>query len=417
MLSTSCTRENQGVEINDDLDTDIITGDIIGDEMIEEIVTEPLEINIERYPLPNPYSRGMLTTIPEQNTDFQYWSYDFRSYDISEIDFAETEDVLNLSDFDTNTVWPEQLPVDFNPEAVMELGRNPGLGVYDLHARGITGEGVSIAIIDQPLIIDHDEYSDNIIYYQEYNIETIYSEMHGPAVTSILCGETSGVAPGVNVFYIAMRPGEYISDEYVYDYAYVADCINIIIDLNETLDPSYKIRAISLSLGWKKNVKGYSELMTALNRAIDNDLFIVSTSINSSYDINLVGLGRDVNDNPEDFENYKPGLFWEDYYDSAWFNNEENICIPMDSRTTASDTGRSEYVFYNSGGLSWAVPYFTGVYALACQVDNDITPQEFISIVKETSREIDLVDNDGQLVYHKIIDPVAIVDTLETRMQ
>jgi hypothetical protein len=49
----------------------------------------------------------------------------------------------------------------------------------------------------------------------------------------------------------------------------------------------------------------------------------------------------------------------------------------MDSRTTASPTGKEDYVFYRQGGWSWAIPYLAGMYTLAVQVKPDITPEEF----------------------------------------
>jgi hypothetical protein len=43
------------------------------------------------------------------------------------------------------------MPQDFDWERIMELGKNPGLGIRKLHTQGITGRGIGIAIIDQTL--------------------------------------------------------------------------------------------------------------------------------------------------------------------------------------------------------------------------------------------------------------------------
>jgi hypothetical protein len=40
---------------------------------------------------------------------------------------------------------------------------NPGLGVRELHEEGITGKGVTVAIIDQNMILDHPEFQGNQI--------------------------------------------------------------------------------------------------------------------------------------------------------------------------------------------------------------------------------------------------------------
>lgn len=92
--------------------------------------------------------------------------------------------------------------------ALLEAGRNPGLGVRSLQARGITGQGVKIAIIDQSLLTDHPEISGAIAAYCETGIDSGLNEgtLHGPAVASILAGQTVGVAPGVQVYYMA-TPG------------------------------------------------------------------------------------------------------------------------------------------------------------------------------------------------------------------
>ena len=66
--------------------------------------------------------------------------------------------------------------------ALLEAGRDPGLGVHSLQARGITGQGVKIAIIDQPLLTDHPEISDAIVDYYDAGGYTDEGTMHGPAV-------------------------------------------------------------------------------------------------------------------------------------------------------------------------------------------------------------------------------------------
>lgn len=72
--------------------------------------------------------------------------------------------------------------------ALLEAGRDPGLGVRSLQARGITGQGVKIAIIDQSLLTDHPEISGAIAAYCETGIDSGLNEgtLHGPAVASIL---------------------------------------------------------------------------------------------------------------------------------------------------------------------------------------------------------------------------------------
>ena len=78
------------------------------------------------------------------------------------------EDLLDSS-FDTETIWPpaERMPKLYYPQKILDLGGNPCLGVRRLHASGTTGQGVGVALIDQPLLADHQEYKDRLKLYEE----------------------------------------------------------------------------------------------------------------------------------------------------------------------------------------------------------------------------------------------------------
>ena len=55
--------------------------------------------------------------------------------------------------------------------ALLEECKDPGLGVRSLQARGITGRGVNVAILDQPLLTDHPEFADRIAAYYDTGCE------------------------------------------------------------------------------------------------------------------------------------------------------------------------------------------------------------------------------------------------------
>ena len=88
------------------------------------------------------------------------------------------------------------MPPNYDPKAVLEWGKYPGLKVRQLHEKGIIGKGVHVAIIDQPLLLDHVEYKDQLVSYKEIETGKTGPQMHGPAVASILVGKKCGVAPG-----------------------------------------------------------------------------------------------------------------------------------------------------------------------------------------------------------------------------
>jgi subtilisin family serine protease len=118
------------------------------------------------------------------------FGYDARSCDISDVDLSAVEDTDDLT-FDTDTKWPKVLPKGFDPEKILEFNKNPGLGIRALHKKGITGKGVSIAIIDQGLLLEHEQYKNNIKLYERIHCGDDVAQMHGPAVASIAAGMTS----------------------------------------------------------------------------------------------------------------------------------------------------------------------------------------------------------------------------------
>ena len=159
-------------------------------------------MTIERHPYAADYKMmfGKLDKLPEES-DF---GYDIRSTDLSESDLQNEYDKLIQATFDSKTVWPDKLPDGFNPEEIMEQYKNPGLNIRSLHEKGITGKGVGIAIIDQPLLVDHIEYKDQLKYYLERDtVNTQDAAMHGAAVASIAVGKNVGVAPEADLYYIA----------------------------------------------------------------------------------------------------------------------------------------------------------------------------------------------------------------------
>ena len=132
-----------------------------------------------------------------------FWG--FSSVDLSRLDLSQKGELLKVMPFDSRTIWPEsdRLPPDFDPKAIMEWGKYPGLGVKKLHDRGITGKGIHVAIIDQPLLLDHIEYKDQLAGYTDIQTGDSGPSMHGAPVASILVGKTCGVAPEAILHYWA----------------------------------------------------------------------------------------------------------------------------------------------------------------------------------------------------------------------
>jgi len=357
------------------------------------------------------YNRGTLEALPSYDpSSTDVWQVDLRSYDLSALDVTGRLDDLLGADFDTLTQWPASLPSPFDPAKVMELGSDPGLGVRSLHERGITGRGVGVAIIDQALLTDHAEYADRLCYYEEVHCLNESAQMHGPAVASILVGKTVGVAPEADLYYIAETHGTYSGNSFNWDFRYVALSIDRLLQVNDLLPAESKIRVISISVGWDGGAPGRAAADAALERAREAGIFVITTNLVGTYGLRFHGLERAPLSDPDDPSSYGLVAGWG--YGGSLSGVPDILCVPMASRTTAAPNGPDEYVFYRSGGFSWCVPYLAGLYALACQVAPDVTPERFWSTALETGTPIDLTAQEPGS-HGVIVNPVELIEELQ----
>jgi|GEM_PF-716643 len=348
----------------------------------------------------------------------EIWAYDMRSCDVSQMDLSVIKSYNDIT-FDSLTKFPAdsaKLPAGFNEEYMLEYNKNPGLGIRELHEQGITGAGVSIAIIDQGLLPDHEQYKDNLMYYERIHSSGNTAAMHGSAVSSIAVGKSIGVAPDAKLYYIADTNGHYLENgDYEFDASIIADCILRILDINKNLPENEKIRVISISRGYNANDKGYKEITEAIDKANSENVFVITTSTDMYYkNFIIYGADRDYLANPDDFKSYEPASWIRsDLYSGV--NHQNDTIFPMGSRTYASCTGEQNYEIGYEGGLSWAVPWCAGFYALCCQVKPDITPQEFIEVVNATSISAESINDGKTYIFGKIVNPVEVIKTLQDK--
>lgn len=117
---------------------------------------------------------------------------------------------------------------------------------------------------------------------------------------------------------------------------------------------------------------------------------------------------------PDDVSVYRPGRFMIDQFANFDIVQKNKILFaPMDCRTTASQAGPEEYVFYSTNGWSWVIPYLTGTYALACQVNPDITYEEFWKAALETADEVAYDYNGREYTIPKVLSPEKLMEEIK----
>lgn len=289
---------------------------------------------------------------------------------ISKSEVIDIEKLISLT-YNERTIWNNKFNSILNPQELIEICKNPGLKIRDINNKGITGKGINIAIIDQPLNLNHPEYKNKIIKYKNF-AETNSSQMHGPAVTSILVGNSIGVAPDAKIIYASIP-------FWKEDAKYAIDALNWIINENDLLDEFQKIKFISFSAaptGWKYNINLWEQ---AVNNASEKGIIVLDCTQKkylihqAYYDLN------DVNN----IEKIKPF-----YPDTKILNPiKGELLVPTSRRTVAEiyDDGIYSYAYYGIGGLSWGIPYLAGTLALGQQINNKLTAEELINLIYSTS--------------------------------
>ncbi|MHC4329276.1 MAG: S8 family serine peptidase [Planctomycetota bacterium] len=370
---------------------------------------------IDRKPKPSSWNRGEMKSLPKYDPDSDNpFQIDLRCRDLTKLDLSNSIDDLLYAAFDDRTVWPasDKMPHDFTWQKIMELGKNPGLGVRSLHKKGITGRGVRVAIIDQPLLVDHQEYVERVRLYEEIDLQgETDPAMHGAAVASIAVGKTLGVAPEAELYYIAQYNVDRAKG--IPSFRTLAQGIHRMLEINEQLPKDNKIRVISIQRGWHPSEDGYEEITEAAQQAKEAGMLVISSSVDQVHGFRFQSVGRHPLANPDVFESYEPGLWWaKKFYDGVRWRDAVRLLVPAGSRTTASPCGIDEYFFCRQGGWSWAIPYIAGVYTLAAQVEPEITPERFWNLAIKTGRTIELEHEGEKHPLGPIIDPVRLIRSI-----
>lgn len=338
----------------------------------------------------NPYNfqeiREISSVVPYQ---------DIRWKDLRKIETQLDSSIIKTFWYNEKTVWPEKFS-DY-AKSLMIKGKNPGLKIRQLHQQGLTGKGVSVAIIDQNLCLDHPEFAGKIAEYHDVgcNQPSNQSSMHGPAVTSLLAGDSIGTAPDVTLYYVA-------APSWTQDAQYQADALQWIIDRNRSLPDSAKIRAVSISaapsgLG-SPFIKNNAAWDTAYNRAVNAGILVIDCTHNHGVTqacyCNI--------DDPDNVSACTPGWPGVDFV-----NDTNRICIPISLRTEAEEynEGDCSYQFQGRAGISWAEPYLVGVLALGWQIRQDISGDDLLALIRKSA----FITNSGAL----IIQPSAFIDSVK----
>ncbi len=305
---------------------------------------------------------------------------DLKNFDLSKL----PKDLLYRISFSTMTKWPskDKLPKDFDPKKLIDNAKTfKGLGVERLHTQGITGKGVTIAYIDKPFDTRHVEFNSEKIKYIPMG-NGIF-DFHGYAVAARLAGQNIGVAKDIDLIYYACG-GK--SERYEYLDGLVYDELRSLKDIIKRWENNERIDAIGMSgsipyqislIKDEKLKKQFETTYDKLKKKLD-ELGIPLIDSETFWD---KGFSYCFKIDPKLPNDDKDNFF--DKF-SAMSNSEKMSVIDADKCIPLAYT-LDGYKYENFiGSASWSIPQVVGLYALAKQIDKEVTFDEFVDITRKT---------------------------------
>ncbi len=248
--------------------------------------------------------------------------------------------------------------------------------------------------------------------------------IQGTAAASIACGNSVGVAPDSDLYYInssIFNTAKAGNPEV--DIVLFAEAVDEVLELNKTLEADKKIRVIAAAINPDPKELGYQDFVRTVEKAKNENIFLITNSLQDSYKFCFDGLSRQLSGNPDNVETYRPAAIWANAFYNGFYSADnivkryepfmnEVLFFPMDARTTASELDNNQYAFINGGSRDLALPYMAGLYALGCQVDPQLTPEKFWQKAVETGDAIKFDKDSQQYEIKKIVNPTRLIEGL-----
>lgn len=237
--------------------------------------------------------------------------------------------------------------------------------VRKLHEEGINGEGINVAVIDFSFDVIHDELKDCLVYKKdcrdEYGVH-----FHGSTVATQLCGKNLGVAPNAKLWFYGTGQGSEATlvDDYV-----------ALRDIYEKNKQGANIKIINISASVYRENSEYKEIYEKL---LEQGCYIIDSL---TFGDKFTSINQDC--------------ITKDYYYSdgqlasmEQYKYCDNIAISTGGKMTPLVTTTSDYLYCGQATYSWAIPKLSGYFALALQLNPDLTYQEFEQLAIDTAKEI-----------------------------
>lgn len=289
---------------------------------------------------------------------------------------------------------PEDVVDALTEQDMSHISRPRDLGT--LHGKGITGKGVTVAVVDSG-IAPHDDLKDRIVAFRDFTgprtVKRSPSDPtgHGTHVAGIIAGankEVPGVAPGVDL--VGCRVNS--SDDAVKAIDWVIENRN-----------KYSIDVLNLSLGVEAPANPNEDrLRKAAERAVEAGLIVVAAAGNEcntelcSASIASPGISPKVITVGALDDMGTTGRSDDQVYASSSRGTQDNgkpdlvaegvnVLAPLASKSSYSKSMRAGSKYMALAGSSQAVPMVAGTIALMLQVNPNLDHETVKDILKATA--------------------------------
>ena len=354
----------------------------------------------------NEYAKGLQSRLPKVltrewllnefkiNKSFYIWG--FTGCDLTNVTFDPelySYKDIRLVAISTTTKLPVNHPFKYiNEESIYQVDKD----VQKLHEQGINGQGINVAVIDLGFSTISNEIKESLKSYK--TMSTHKSNFHGSVVSSQLVGKNLGVSPKSNLSFY-----EYFDDNG--GDRQVNDTLNALRDIIRLNEQGANIRIVNISAS--AHEEQAPEIYKQLKAKLESQgCYIIDSPVFGDE------LFTSCNFDPVNKEYYFSN--WQlraiEHYKSI---DADRFQKAVDNTIVAGPSGgkmiplgetENDYIYEGAASYSWSIPRLSGMFALALQVNPDLTFKEFVDLARETK----ITNEQG----FNLINPTGIIEKL-----
>ncbi len=290
---------------------------------------------------------------------FRMWGFCFA--DLSDHEFADNIDarIIRKVPFSTRTIFPKKHPFHFN-ESIFHTFDD----VRKLHDEKIDGRGINVAIIDLFFETIPNELQKSL--YEMINIDPEAEvNMHGTIVATQLCGKNLGIAPKSKLWFYGTGGSRKHT---------VEETVLALKDIYEKNEKGANIKIISISASVHRE---NSEVEEIYDKLLEQGCYVIDSII---YGESFTPINQDPNTGEL---YYMDGQVLGEGADAIM----SKIAIKTGGKMTPLVTTENDYMYCGQATYSWSIPILSGSFALALQINPDLTYDEFIELAKKTAQD------------------------------